>query len=287
MNSINQSNNNVLFSVYIDREFDQIKEREDCLSHHSHYVPSCQLFDKISEHYTNDSYMNITVKEYTELKNVLNLGAYETDLFNYSLLEGCRNADLISEILKMPCYRSKTPEKNKFNGMLDEILYKEKRENTLFKINIEENNNYNRKMNDILYSQKKEIMKLNINKCMGLINLGVDVNHVSSVFERDFNTALLSALDYELDDSYLELLILAGGVVYEPLTTKQQNRINNVMLPIINKVKVMFELFLDKGAVLNVLPIELKSIIYLTTFTKITAFDNKLTPEFALKILKK
>ncbi len=118
-----------------------------------------------------------------------------------------------------------------------------------------------------------------INKCKLLIDLGERVND-----EKLLNmTPLAYSLDNKLDDSWIELLIKSGGLVYNGITKEQQTRVNAVMQPVIanfnDKLKVSLELFQDKNSIMNFLPKELKNIIHLASV-------NSFHPEVVLKILK-
>ncbi len=129
----------------------------------------------------------------------------------------------------------------------------------------------------IVINQKKQLEKL---KC--LIDAGENVNSVTGQPE-DKYTPLSRALSYKFDDSYIELLITSGGVVYTPITGEQQARVNKIMRQVIDKitekVMVMQEVFADKKLDFCILPIELKR------FIGFMAIDN-FAPEVALKIIK-
>ncbi len=174
----------------------------------------------------------------------------------------CRNVELFDTLLRMPFLKFQSCGLNNIN--MHSPDYK-----------------FNLSLHDFIQKNCLKDTALNISKCKCLIDLGADVNEVSvsvsSVKIRGVLkiTPLQMALDRELDDSFLELFVISGGEVYEPLTIAQQNRVNSVVQAVFDKMFVVSEL-IQKDTIINILPKELLSIILSTTFSNLPSKASKM-----------
>jgi hypothetical protein len=117
-----------------------------------------------------------------------------------------------------------------------------------------------------------------LNKCKFFINSGLDVNLGTSY---DLKTTALERSLSLPDNSFAELLLKSGGIVRHKLKKDEQDRVNKIMQPYIDKINVIVELAIDKNSPIKNFPWELKNIFFSMTTERL-----ELLPSVVLRILK-
>ncbi len=96
-----------------------------------------------------------------------------------------------------------------------------------------------------------------------LLNFGANVNLANNSVSSPLNEAL--ALNLPI--AVIQLLILSGGVLYQPISSDSQEILNEAMQRFIEKAQVIQAVFKSTTALFRFLPLEIQALIFKATFT--------------------